>query len=81
MTECVIPAWNYWMVAGLVTATAGIVFIATWTYMQDRYVVLLRQIMDERNSQSTELRNARIINQTFSQMRAVDVANIDEEDI
>ena len=42
MSECAVEAWNYWLVAGLVLATAGIVFIATWTYMQDRHNDLLR---------------------------------------
>lgn len=80
MTECVVEVWNYWMVAGLVAATAGIVFIATWTYMQDRFQDLLREVAAERASRHVELVNARIINDTFGRMRAQSIANWENHD-
>ncbi len=68
----------WWMITSLVAATAGIVFLATWTYKEDQRRQLLREQAADRNSENVELRNARIINQTFAAMRGVDVANMEE---
>ena len=67
------------LLSSLVAVTSGIVFIATWTYKDDQVKALLKERIMEREARDIELTNARIINQTFSAMRGIDVANIDEE--
>ena len=69
----------WFLLISLVTVTSGIVFTATWFYKDDQVRELLRERIMEREARDIELTNARIINQTFSAMRGVDVANIDEE--
>ena len=69
----------WFLLIGLVAATSGIVFTATWFYMDDKIRELLRERIMEREARDIELTNARIVNQTFSKMRGYDVANIEEK--
>ena len=73
MSECAVEAWNYWLVAGLVLATAGIVFIATWTYMQDRHNDLLRGIAQERASNAAAIQDVKIRQQMYGNIQMGDL--------
>ena len=75
MSVCVIPDWSYWMVAGLVLATAGIVWVVTWTYMQDRYQDLLRQIAQERASNAAAVQDVKIREQIYGNIQMGDLDN------
>ena len=75
MVECVIPDWTYWMVAGLVLATAGIVWVVTWTYMQDRYQDLLRQVAQERASNAAAVQDVKIREQIYGNIQMGDLDN------
>ena len=75
MNVCVIPDWSYWMVAGLVLATAGIVWIVTWTYMQDRYQDLLRQVAQERASNAAAVQDVKIREQIYGNIQMGDLDN------
>ncbi len=59
---------------GVTSATAA--WTVTWHYWRQKHVLLLRQVAAERSADETEIRNARIINRIYGDMRAVDVANI-----
>ena len=73
MGECVVSVWQYWMVAGLVAATAGIVWIATWTYMQDRFQDLLREVAAERASNAAAVQDVRIRQQVYGEITMGDL--------
>ena len=78
MTECVVQSWQYWMIAGLVAVTGLIVWVATWTYMQDRYQDLLRvQAADERSRQG-QTQNIRIREAVYGNVHLGDLEVRDE---
>ena len=60
MGECVVQQWQYWMVAGLVAVTGLIVWVATWTYMQDRYQALLKEQAEDERSRLGQTQNIHI---------------------
>ena len=68
----------WFLLISLVTVTSGIVFTATWFYMDDKIRELLKERIMEREARDIELTNARIVNQTFGAMRGIDVANMEE---
>ena len=71
----------WFLLIGLVAVTSGIVFTATWFYMDDKVRALLRERVMEQQARDIELTNARIINQTFGAMRGIDIANMEDTGI
>ena len=77
MTDCVYQTWTWWLVASLVFATSGIVFVATWSYMQDKYYDLLREVAAERAANQSALQDVRMRQRIYGD---VTMGDLDREE-
>ena len=79
MNECVYQTWNYWLVASLVFATSAIVFLATWSYMQDKYYDLLREVAAERAANQSAVRDVRMRQRIYGDVTMGDLEERHED--
>ncbi len=68
-----------WLLIAVAFASALVSWAVTYIYWRERFYSLLRDHARERAGEQQELRNARIINRTFGEMRATSIANMGED--
>ena len=68
-----------WIMIATVAVTNLVTFGVTFMYWQDKFYGLLREQAAESKGRDVELSNARIISQTFGDMRAQSIAGMMED--